>query len=402
MRRFALCLLTLAMGPLSRAEGVKDGEPSAKVVEGNNRFALDLYGRLRDRPGNLFMSPYSLSTALAMTYAGARGETAEQMAATLHLSLPPGTLHAAFAALERQIKGGDRRPYKLSVANALWGQEGEDFLPDFLKLLAENYEAGLRQVDFRSVEQACRTINNWVEEQTGGKIKDLLQPPHLSPNTSLVLTNAIYFKGDWASPFPKGATKDEMFAVTEDKRVPVPMMHRTGRLNYRDGGDFHVLDLPYAGNDLSMVILLPKKVDGLARFEESLTSEKLSAWLAKLGPHRVDVALPKFKVEAGFELQKALPAMGMTLAFTRSADFSGIDGKRDLFISAVIHKAFVDVNEEGTEAAAATAVVIARPAAVVRPEPVVEFRADHPFAFLIRHNRSGSILFLGRVTNPRG
>jgi serpin B len=402
MRRFALCLLTLAMGPLCRAEGVKDGDPSVKVVEANNRFALDLYGRLRDRPGNLFMSPYSLSTALAMTYAGARGDTAGQMAATLHLSLPTGTLHAAVAALERQIKAGAGRPYKLSVANALWGQEGEHFLPDFLRLLAENYGAGLRQVDFRSVEQARRTINSWVEEQTGGKIKNLLQPAHLSPNTSLVLTNAIYFKGDWASPFPKAATKDEPFTVTEDKRVPVSMMHRIGRLNYLDGGDFHALELPYAGNDLSMVIVLPKKVDGLARLEESLTSEKLSASLAKLGPRRVEVALPRFRVEAGFELAKVLPAMGMPLAFTRSADFSGIDGKRELFISAVIHKAFVDVNEEGTEAAAATAVVIARPSAVVRPEPVVEFRADHPFAFLIRHNRSGSILFLGRVTNPRG
>jgi serpin B len=400
MRRFALCLLILVMGPMSRAEGVKDGGPLAKVVEGNNRFALDLYGRLRDRSGNLFLSPYSLSTALAMTHAGARGETAEQMVATLHLSLPAGTLHAAFSALERQIKAGAGRPYKLSVANALWGQEGEHFLPDFVKLLAENYGAGLRQVDFRSVEQACRTINTWVEEQTGGKIKDLLQPAHLSPNTSLVLTNAIYFKGDWASPFPKAATKDEMFTVTEDKRVPVPTMHRTGRLNYFDGGDFHALELPYAGNDLSMVIVLPKKVDGLARLEESLTSENLSAWLAKLGPRRVDLALPRFRVEAGFELEKVLSAMGMPLAFTRSADFSGIDGKRELFISAVIHKAFVDVNEEGTEAAAATAVVIARPSAVVRPEPAVEFRADHPFAFLIRHNRSGSILFLGRVVNP--
>jgi serpin B len=241
-----------------------------------------------------------------------------------------------------------------------------------------------------------------VEEQTGGKIKNLLQPSHLSPNTSLVLTNAIYFKGDWSSPFSKAGTKDEVFTVTEDKRVPVPMMHRTGRLNYSDGEDFQALELPYAGDDLSMVIVLPKKMDGLARVEESLTSEKLSAWLAKLGPRRVDVALPKFKVEAGFELQKVLPAMGMPLAFTGSADFSGIDGKRDLFISAVIHKAFVDVNEEGTEAAAATAVVLARPSAVVRPPPAVVFRADHPFAFLIRHNRSGSILFLGRVVNPRG
>jgi serpin B len=393
-------LLILAMSPMSRADDVKAEARLAKVVEGNNRFAFDLYGRLRDRPGNLFASPYSLSTALAMTYAGARGRTAEEMAATLHFSLPPADLHPAFAALDRQLHDGKGRRYKLAVANALWGQEGETFRPDFLRLLAENYGAGLRRVDFLSVEQARRTINSWVEEQTGGKIKDLLQPPLPGPDTSLVLTNAIYFKGDWASPFPKGATKDETFTVTEDKHVRVPMMHRTGRLGYLDGGDFQALELPYAGDDLAMVVLLPKKADGLAEFEDSLTAERLSAWLAKLRPHRVDVALPRFKVEARFELEKVLPEMGMPLAFTPSADFSGMNGKRDLFISAVIHKAFADVNEEGTEAAAATAVVITR-AMAVAPEPAVVFRTDHPFVFLIRHNRSGSLLFLGRVVDPR-
>jgi serpin B len=385
---------------MSRAEDVKDGTRPVEVVEGNNRFAFDLYGRLRHRPGNLFFSPHSLSTTLAMTYAGARGETAQQMAATLHFSLPPADLHPAFAALDRQLNDGKGRRYKLAVANALWGQEGEPFLPDFLRLLAENYGAGLRRVDFLSVAQARRTINSWVEEQTGGKIKDLLQPPVPGPDTSLVLTNAIYFKGDWTSPFPKGATKDEMFTVTEDKGVPVPMMHRTGRLGYLDGGDFQALELPYAGDDLAMIVLLPKKADGLAEFEQSLTTERLSAWLARLRPHRVDVALPRFKVESRFELEKVLPEMGMPLALTPSADFSGMNGKRDLFISAVIHKAFADVNEEGTEAAAATAVVITR-AMAAAPEPAVVFRADHPFAFLIRHNRSGSLLFLGRVVNPR-
>ncbi len=401
MRRFALCLLILTVGPMSRAEDVKDGGRLAEVVEGNNRFALDLYGRLRDRPGNLFASPYSLSTALAMTYAGARGETARQMAATLHFSPPPESLHPAFAALDREVNEGTGRPYKLSVANALWGQEGESFLPDFLRLLVENYRAGLRPVDFRSGQQARRAINAWVEEQTGGKIKDLLQPPHPRPDTSLVLTNAIYFKGDWASPFPKGATKDEDFTVTEDKRIPVPMMHRIGRLNYHDGGEFQALELPYAGDDLAMVVLLPRKADGLAEFERSLTARSLPDSLTKLRPHRVEVALPRFRMESGLELASVLSAMGMPAAFGGDADFSGINGRRNLFLSAVIHKAFVDVNEEGTEAAAATGVAVAR-LAVIRPDPVVEFRADHPFVFLIRHNRSGSLLFLGRVINPRG
>jgi serpin B len=400
MRHFAVYLLTLMVGTMGRAD--EKGIQMAEVVQGNNQFAFDLYARLRDQPGNIFLSPYSISTALAMTYSGARGETAEQMARTMHFDVPADRLHATFAALVRQINGqGEARPYKLSVANALWGQEGDEFLPDFLRLLADHYGAGLRRVDFRSTEQARRIINDWVEEQTGNKIKDLLQPPYPTPDTSLVLTNAIYFKGDWVSPFPKGATKDETFTVTEDKRIPVPMMHRTGRLNCLDGGGFQALELPYAGEALSMVVLLPKETGGLAEFERSLTAKSLSGWLAKLRPHRVDVALPRFEVEKGFELQDMLSAMGMPAAFGPQADFSGMNGQRDLFISAVVHKAFVDVNEEGTEAAAATAVLMTR-ASAARPEPIISFRADHPFVFLIRDKQSGSILFVGRVTNPKG
>jgi serpin B len=369
------------------------------LVQANNQFAIDMYARLRKQPGNLFLSPYSLSTALAMTYAGARTETAEQMAKVLHFDVTPDHLHAAFHALIQEVSGGNGRSYRLSVANALWGQEGDPFLPAFLGLLAERYRAGLRRVDFRSTKQARRTINAWVEEQTGGKIKDLLTPRDLGPDTSLVLTNAIYFKGDWASPFPKEATTDETFTVTQDERVHVPMMHRAGHFKYLDGAGFRALELPYAGDAISMVVLLPESVDGLATFEGQLSAKRLAGWLARLRRHRVDVALPRFRIEARFELHKVLPAMGMPAAFGSDADFSGINGKLDLFISAVIHQAFVDVTEEGTEAAAATAVLVPRGRAV-RPEPIVSFRADHPFVFLIRDIRTKSILFLGRVTRP--
>ena len=396
MRRYIIPLLILTMVSSGRADAGK-GDPVPDLVQGNNRFAFDLYGRLREQSGNLFLSPYSISTALAMTYAGARGETAEQMAETLHFPLPPERLQGPFGDLSQQINGpGENRPYTLSVANALWGQEDDHFLPEFIRLLEAHYGAGLRQVDFRSTEQARRTINAWVEEQTEGKIKEILKPPYPSPDTSLVLTNAIYFKGDWSNPFPKNATRVEDFTAGEGQKVRVPLMHQTGRFKYHDGGTFEALELPYAGDALSMVVLLPKKTDDLANLEGSLTAAKLDG----LRPRHVAVAMPRFKMEAGFELQDELSGMGMPVAFGGKADFSGINGQRDLFISAVIHKAYVDVNEEGTEAAAATAVVMPRLA--IRPEPVVSFRADHPFVFVIRDNRSGSILFLGRVMNPKG
>jgi serpin B len=379
----------------------------AKVVEGNNQFAFDLYVRLRAQAGNAFVSPYSLSSALAMTYAGARGETAGQMAKALHFSEPPERLHSAFRELNRTINGngdgngnGKSRSFQLSVANALWAQQGERFLPEFLRLVEENYGAGLREVDFQSAETARRTINQWIEEQTQHKIKDLLAAPYPGPGTVLVLTNAIYFKGTWASPFSKQATRDEDFRMsTGQAAVRVPTMHQIERLRYLEDERFQALALPYAGNELEMVVLLPRKADGLAEFERSLTSKSLAGWLDKMRPRRVDLALPRFKIEMSLSLKDRLAEMGMPQAFGSNADFSGMNGQRDLFLSAVIHKAYVDVNEEGTEAAAATAAIMTRSSAVA--ERPVAFRADHPFVFLIRHARTGSVLFLGRVADPR-
>lgn len=372
-----------------------------KVVEGNNQFALDLYGKLRSEKGNLFYSPYSLSTALAMTYAGARTQTAEQMAKTLHFNLEPDKLHAAMGALYKNLNaGGQKRGYRLNVANALWGQKNFGFLPDFLNVTKTHYAAGFNEVDFAGASEAARkTINDWVEKETQQKIKELIKPGVLGTLTRLVLTNAIYFKGDWASKFKKEATREEPFHLRSDKQVKVLMMNQTGKFRYLEDETFQALELPYVGKDLAMLVFLPKKIGSLSEFEKTLIAAKLKEWLAKLQSQEVIVSLPKFKMTAEFSLAPVLSAMGMPLAFdSRKADFSGMSGSTErLFVSAVVHKAFVEVNEEGTEAAAATGVVV-----TTRSERVLRrFRADHPFIFLIRDNRTGSILFVGRVSNPQ-
>jgi serpin B len=383
-----LAVAMTAIGP-DLAPGV--GEP-ANQVEGNNGFAAELFGALRERQGNLFLSPYSISAALAMTYAGARGETAAQMARTLHFEGPAESLYTAFS-----LPGGRRdTPYTLTVANGLWGQEGDHFLPAFLER-AGKFGGALRRVDFRS-PHAREIINSWVEEQTKGKIKNLLQPPLPKSDTRLVLTNAIYFKGVWSAQFPEGATKNEPFWSARERSVVVPLMHRTGSYRYNDAGSHHTVELPYAGGDLAMVVLLPKEK---AAEPPDLNAKSLADTVAKLAVRQVDVTLPRFKIEAAFQLKKVLSQLGMSLPFELNADFSGINGERDLSISEVVHKAYVDVNETGTEAAAATAVIVKR-APSPRPAPPVVFRADHPFVFVIRDIRSGSILFMGKVTDPRG
>ncbi|UCG32286.1 MAG: serpin family protein [Phycisphaerales bacterium] len=369
----------------------------AAVVEGNTVFALDLYDKLRTAEGNLFLSPYSISTALAMTYAGARSETAAQMADVLHFSLDQEELHPAFAALESSLEAAsDASGCRLHVANALWGQQGHGFLTEFLALTQEHYGAGFREVDFgRATEQARQTINAWVADQTERKIKELLLQGDVDPSTVLALTNAIYFKGDWASQFDPGATIDAPFRISETEEVVVPMMRQTRKFALYEDDGLDVLELPYVGDRLSMLILLPKKTDGLTAVEESLSRENLRMWLGQSRVQPVQVSLPRFKLETRFDLSNTLQAMGMTDAFSgAAADFSGMTGQRDLFISLVIHEAQVEVNEEGTEAAAATAVVMRK-----GPLPAA-FTADHPFCFLIRDKETGSILFLGRVTNP--
>jgi serpin B len=393
----------LSLAALLTATCLTGGQQPERIVvtKGNTQFALDLYGKLRTRDGNLFFSPFSISTALAMTYGGARGETAAEMANALHFGPDPDRLHAGFAALLADLNRGNpkKRGYQLSTANALWVQKNFGLLPDFLNLTRNSYHAGLNEVDFeRATEEARKTINTWVEDKTQHRIKDLLQPGILSADTRLVLTNAIYFKGLWDSQFKKKVTQDEPFKTAAGNSVKVPMMHQKAKFRYMKGDDFQALELPYQGKELALVVFLPDKVGGLPEFEKKLTESQLKQWLSRLGTDEVQVALPRFKMTAEFNLNDTLRALGMRQAFVPGgADFTGISGSgRNLFVQAVVHKAFVDVNEEGTEAAAATGVAIA----LTSLPQIKVFRADHPFVFLIRDNRSGGILFMGRMTAP--
>jgi len=372
------------------------------VVKGNSAFGFDLYQKLKEKEGNLFFSPYSISTALAMTYVGARGQTEKEMAEVLHLSLEQKPLHSSFSKLQSDLNTIQNKGYiKLSIANSLWAQEGHHFLDTFFDLNKRYYGAGLNFVDFaRQTETARKTINVWVEKETQEKIKELIKKGMLTPLTRLVLCNAIYFKGDWLSQFDKERTADADFYISPKKTIKVPMMRQKSEFKFKDFGSFSAIELPYEGNDLSMIIFLPKEVDGLVDLEQSLTDDSVKNWLDELSKsykQEIFVNLPKFKTTCEFQLAKVLAEIGMPSAFSLPpANFSGMTGRKDLFISKVIHKAFVDVNEEGTEAAAATAVVM-KESAIGRP---LTFRADHPFVFLIRESQTGSILFIGRIIDP--
>jgi serpin B len=410
MNRMTSALLISLLGIYPHeAKAMDAGDPVTALVQGNSAFALDLYARLSDGDGNRFISPFSISTALTMTYAGAQDETALQMAKALRFKLPPSQLHPAFHKLIADLRGRNGthvapdRPadVQLFTANALWTQAGEHILADFQKRIEINYQGGLYPVDFHHApEEARQTINAWVSEQTKGKITDLLKSTHIDSKTLLIITNAIYFKALWASPFSKESTSQEDFHASRSDVVRVDMMKQSGRFRYIDEGSFLALELPYKGNALAMVIFLPKARDGLGPLESSLTASKIESWLAKLSSHRMEVSLPKFKLTAECELKDALSELGMPMAFKPgAADFSGITGTRELAISAVVHKAFIEVEERGTEAAAATGVVMARTSAAIAQSPVV-FRADHPFFFLIRDTSTGTILFLGRLVRP--
>jgi serpin B len=376
----------------------------ALLVEGNSAFAFELYQALKGKEGNLFYSPYSISVALAMTYAGARGETAQQMAATLQFMLEQDRLHPAFNWLDAELasrgegaEGKDGKGFRLNIVNAIWGQKDYEFLPDFLNVLAENYGAGLRILDFiNETEESRLTINEWVSDQTEGRIKDLIPQGAIDALTRLVLTNAIYFNAAWEYPFDEDMTADGLFYLLNGEQVTMPMMRQTESFGYTEGEGYQAVELQYDGNKLSMVILLPE-VGHFQAFEEGLQAQQICDIISGLQPSPVALTMPKFEFDSEFSLKDTLAGMGMEDAFSGAADFSGMTGTLDLHITEVLHKAFVSVDEAGTEAAAATAVIMGESAMPGQP---VEVNIDHPFIFLIRDIETGAILFVGRVLNP--
>uniref|UniRef100_A0A7C4L344 Serpin family protein n=1 Tax=Bellilinea caldifistulae TaxID=360411 RepID=A0A7C4L344_9CHLR len=376
-----------------------------ELVNGNNAFALDLYQRLAQERGNLFYSPYSISLALAMTYAGARGETEQQMAQTLHFTLPQEQLHPAFNMLDLNLRpleqkpaSREEQPFQLNIANSLWGQAGFDFLPEFLDLLAENYGAGMYRVDYNEPEAARQRINRWVEEQTREKIKDLIAEGVLNPLTRLVLVNAIYFKGAWVYPFDEGATREAAFTLLDGSQVTVPMMSLAKNLLYLRGPNYQVVRLPYQDSAMGMLVIIPDEGQ-FEEVEKAISPQLLEEIRTSYSLTALRLSMPRFKVESSFNLSQTLAEMGMPAAFEAElADFSGMTGRKDLFIADVVHKAYVDVNEKGTEAAAATAVVMELSA---MPMEEVELTIDRPFLFLIEDQQSGTILFAGRIVDPR-
>jgi serpin B len=370
------------------------------VVQGNNRFAMDLYSQYKGKEGNVFFSPFSISTALAMTYEGADGKTADEMSSVLHLPVNDTVRREGFSALISVINKGDGKSV-LRTANALWLQKDQPLLDSYLRNVRDNYGGEATSLDFKADPDGSRIhINDWVANQTEDKIKDLIPRGLITESTKLVLTNAVYFKGEWVRQFNETFTKEGDFRSAPGVVKKAMLMHAEDEFYYMENEELQMLEMPYSGGNLSMLILLPKG-DGMGSLESSLTPENLQSWKQALGKETVQVYMPKFKFDTSYMLGDTLEGMGMQQAFSDSADFSGMTGAKDLKISEVVHKAFVEVDEKGTEDAAATAVIMVPTS--IGPGTHAEipvFRADHPFIFIIQQKGSGNILFMGRVSDP--
>ncbi len=373
----------------------------SRIMPAMNAFAAESYKQLARGDANLILSPFNIATALSMVLAGARGQTAEEIQSVLRLHYGPGYDAALGALLASLAKAGNTGGNELLAANGLWVQKGFAIQPAFESTLANNYRAPLTPLDFIGNPEAARArINGWTEERTKERIKNLLPAGSLDAHTRLVLTSAIYFYGRWQEPFVTSRTQPAPFTLATGATTQANFMNQTSHFGYGETPSAQILEMRYAGTGFAFDVLLPKVATSLRDLEQSLTKENLAGWLGRLSTRNVQVSLPKFRAESEFSLGKTLSAMGMPAAFTDQADFSGIAPKPGLAISEVVHKAFVDVSERGTEAAAATGITM-HPTAMRMPEPPVVFRADRPFLFLIRDTSSEVVLFIGRLMNPR-
>jgi len=374
---------------------------SDKITPGMNQFAADSYRQLAKGSGNLILSPLCISTALSMLLEGARGSTATSIAAVLHQPYPNSGYAAAVAALAANLTAsGNKDANQLSMANGLWVERGFPLETAFESTLRDLYHAPVTPMPFSTDPESARDrINAWTAQQTKDKIRDLFGPGTIKTDTRLVLASAIYFYGKWQFPFPPAGTRPEPFLLAAGGTVETSFMHQKAEFRYAETSSAQILEMKYAGTPLVFDIVLPKAKDGLAAFEKSLSAGTFAEWPGMLAPATVDVAIPKFRAESSFSLNGMLSQSGMADAFSRAADFSGINGRRDLEVSAAVHKAFVDVSEKGTEAAAATGFAVH--AMATRRERRIVFRADHPFAFFLRDIASGAILFEGRLVEPK-
>ena len=401
---FAIPLGVSFLGVCDRGIFVEEASAEEKAVfaDDNSKFALELYARLKDSPGNLAFSPYSVEAAFAVLQMGARGETASQIAKTFHL--PPGGEDRFILQIEEQL-GRILRAGKIQVstANALWIAKSFSVLEDFINLAKVKFHAEIRTADFMTgLEEARLAINAWVSEKTAARIPELLAPGVLKEYTKLVVVNAFSMKAAWLSPFRSDLTQEGDFS-TPDKVLKRPLMFKRSKYVYGESKDVQIAELPYVGGDISLFIVLPKKKDGLPEVEKTLTSATLASLLASSSPRLLELTLPRFRVRSSFSLVEVLQSLGVKDAFSPAhADFSGIVADKSVMLSEVVHQAFVETDEAGTEAAAATAALIVPKGAVVETSPAIPFRADHPFLYFLREKTSGGILMIGRVVDPQG
>ncbi len=401
MKKLSVVLILLLVFSFSLSLANSSSSPSNNeqaVVKANNSFAMNLYGELNNEKGNIFFSPFSIFDALSMTYVGARGETATQMANVLHITLARKDFNSGFSNLLKEIKSNaQKEEYKLNIANAIWYQKNFRFLKSFISTIENYYDSEIFGVNFSDPNTVDR-VNEWVSKETNGKINKIVGK--IDPLTRLILTNAIYFKGKWVSAFSTSTTRPSTFYVNPQQKIKAPMMYQEAKFNYMENESLQAIEMPYEGKKLSMVVLLPKNKYGVKEIESSLDPSNLQEIISQMRMQKVKVYFPKFKLETSYDLKDVLMSMGMTDAFG-NADFSGMDGTTDLRISKVIHKAYIDVNEKGTEAAAVTAVVMVLTCSLnSQPPKIPIFRADHTFVFFIIDRSNDAILFMGRITNP--